>query len=696
MIPGAMRNFFRYSFLFVLAGILLFVSCKREWDNHWDEKASLDPASWAPQEIRLSCGKLGVHNISWTKSLERVEGYVVDRKVGEEDWQIEYAVLPSDSVRFVDKNLPPECGLTYAYRVCAYAGENKSEALLDSIPVPDFAPVSVHVDKDSYKCFVITWVPKDMGEEAYVIDRKCGFDNWINSIVRVEAPATEFTDTNIFRNLSVDYRVYAVSGDYYSSKTMDQGYNSTQLLAPEILSCERTGLKSAEIKWKGRNGNSEMFVVETKISGQDEITIDTVFNAEYAVDDIPLGENITFSLKAILNGYESLEVEDNVGIFKPGLTDLILRQTHVDTVLMSWSCSYIDEEIGFIVGRKVDGEEFEILDTVAGHSYADKIPGLGIGVSYQAKIIVCGETGNFDNDHIIPQLPPPEITMQSSLLNFVSFSWDYSLSGIDGFYIDRQINDGSWQESYAVLAAEERSFTDDDVYLGTNCYSYRISARYQDYESDEDHVTFVFECGKNTLVDPRDDREYKTVEIAGRCWMAENLAYRSSGSKCYDDDDENCEKYGALYTWDQCMNYSQEPAAQGVCPDGWYVPRDDVEWVEVEGAADSQLDQYSQEWNNENGRGYDAGYNLKSTTGWENQGNGKDVIGFNALPAGSFNEAANRGYGQLGTATLWWTSDADNSMYAMYRSLEDDRDQVWRSRVWKTMGFSVRCVKNED
>ncbi len=59
------------------------------------------------------------------------------------------------------------------------------------------------------------------------------------------------------------------------------------------------------------------------------------------------------------------------------------------------------------------------------------------------------------------------------------------------------------------------------------------------------------------MTDPRDNKTYRTVEIEGRIWMAENLNYAGNEvgeSSCYGNDDALCEIYGRLYTREAAMN----------------------------------------------------------------------------------------------------------------------------------------------
>ena len=212
-------------------------------------------------------------------------------------------------------------------------------------------------------------------------------------------------------------------------------------------------------------------------------------------------------------------------------------------------------------------------------------------------------------------------------------------------------------------------------------------------------------CEYGSLTDERDGKTYKTVKIYKKWWMAENLDYADSvktpslkgKSWCYADDPENCSKYGRLYTWaaaidsvkfvtdaenpqdcgdgKSCKNILPD-VVQGICPDGWHLP----DYDEV-----SDLLPYVGGYNI-------AGSVLKSQSGWNEGGNGKDVYGFNVLPAGiRLDDGSFDGVGE-GT-DFWSATETDlNSAHSLYFYYEYEYAGV--GFYEKSYGFSVRCVKD--
>lgn len=70
---------------------------------------------------------------------------------------------------------------------------------------------------------------------------------------------------------------------------------------------------------------------------------------------------------------------------------------------------------------------------------------------------------------------------------------------------------------------------------------------------------------QDKFTDPRDGITYRTVNLGGLVWMAENLKFNVSGNGAlsFDNDPNNIQNYGILYDW---------KTATKSCPDGWRLP----------------------------------------------------------------------------------------------------------------------------
>ena len=199
------------------------------------------------------------------------------------------------------------------------------------------------------------------------------------------------------------------------------------------------------------------------------------------------------------------------------------------------------------------------------------------------------------------------------------------------------------------------------------------------------------------LCDARDGKQYKYVAINTQTWMAENLNYAVSGSKCgdgsslSDDNTASCDTYGRLYNWatatalDASCNTTTcsgqvQSKHQGVCPSGWHLPSD-AEWTALTTFV-----------------GSNAETKLKAESGWNYYngvpGNGSNQYGFSALPGGF-------GFPTIGTSSVsfqdvrnsgnWWSATEIDDSPAFFRlGANVDRDYGYIGfRL-----FSVRCVQD--
>jgi uncharacterized protein (TIGR02145 family) len=177
--------------------------------------------------------------------------------------------------------------------------------------------------------------------------------------------------------------------------------------------------------------------------------------------------------------------------------------------------------------------------------------------------------------------------------------------------------------------------------------------------------------------------------------MAKNLNYADStampnlkgNSWCYDNSADNCSKYGRLYTWTAAMNiassYQDAEASavissthQGACPAGWHIPTY-AEWTMLENAVGGEEV---------------AGTVLKSTSGWNEGGNGTDVYGFSALPAGNRN--IHRRLLRRWPLRVLLECHGGRSGLRLRPVLELQHRELGTYYSNKGNAFSVRCVKD--
>jgi len=174
-------------------------------------------------------------------------------------------------------------------------------------------------------------------------------------------------------------------------------------------------------------------------------------------------------------------------------------------------------------------------------------------------------------------------------------------------------------------------------------------------------------CGAGCMVDARDGRIYPVATIAGKSWIARNLAFPTKDSWCAENDSAACGANGRFYEWS---------AALVACPPGWHLPADS-DWATLARAVGGEDS---------------AGILLKTKTGWTNDGNGKDAYGFAALPAG-----IHYSYGIFdggGGHAFFWSSTEGARGRSSYHSLDAAYRDLNRSDMARNNGLSVRCVEN--
>lgn len=183
-------------------------------------------------------------------------------------------------------------------------------------------------------------------------------------------------------------------------------------------------------------------------------------------------------------------------------------------------------------------------------------------------------------------------------------------------------------------------------------------------------------------------RTYRTVNIGGVTWLAENLDFKFSGCNIggsgtpstpnawyYNNDEatygiDGTRKCGLLYNWYAVKLLNDNRAT--LCP-GWHVSTND-EWTALANAV---------------GGTSTAGTKLKAANvSWATSWGGTDDYGFAVLPAGNYDGS----FYSVGSYAYFWTiTESGSSAYYRYF---DTGATVGQSTDSKYYGHSVRLVKD--
>ncbi len=192
-----------------------------------------------------------------------------------------------------------------------------------------------------------------------------------------------------------------------------------------------------------------------------------------------------------------------------------------------------------------------------------------------------------------------------------------------------------------------------------------------------------FTCGASTVADI-DNNFYNTVKIGDQCWLKENLKVTKNPNGeaitryCYDNDPKICDTDGGLYDWDTTMNKSTAEGAQGICPNGWHVPKDS-EWHVLEKGLKDEGQSCDA---NRSGADCDvAGMKLKKG----------GSSGFEGILAGYRSTSGT--FDNQGIYAYFWSS-TESGANAWNRFLNSSYTTVYRYAFDKAFGFSVRCLKD--
>jgi uncharacterized protein (TIGR02145 family) len=354
--------------------------------------------------------------------------------------------------------------------------------------------------------------------------------------------------------------------------------------------------------------------------------------------------------------------------------------------------------------RANDGEFYELSGGAAAWSSTqyNALTPYGLSLSSLNPVIVLDEGYEFDGFSVrclngeAPNLPPsapsnpapPDGSTEE--LHSVTLSWSCRDPEADSLTFDLYF--GTSDPPDALVSSNQSDTTlSRDGLAGGITYYWRVIAKDNNSHSAIGPVwSFTTYGGGGTpcVGTPTvtyAGKVYNTVQIGRMCWLRENLdvgtMISGSGDQtnngiiekyCYNNDTANCRTYGALYQWNEAMQYDTVRGTQGICPPGWRFPSlEGIQALSAEVGGDGNA--------------------LKAIGQGAGEGVGTNTIGFSALLAGGrFVD-----FGSLGSYAYLWSStqstlvqNARSAYLYCYNPIIG-----YSSSEMRYDGFSVRCLR---
>ncbi|WP_353085076.1 FISUMP domain-containing protein [Flavobacterium sp.] len=315
---------------------------------------------------------------------------------------------------------------------------------------------------------------------------------------------------------------------------------------------------------------------------------------------------------------------------------------------------------------------------------------LGITLAYSCST---NSDGNGNSTTTVVPVAPSNLTGIIANSTQINLTWTDNSTNETGFKIERKTGTGTYT-IVGTTASDVTTFSDTGL-NPISTYTYRI---------------YSFNAGGNS---PTYSNEltltiFPNVTIGTQIWSSSNLdvtTYRdgtpipqvadptqwtnlTTGAWChYNNESANGTTYGKLYNWYAVAGiHDNDPNTPNkiLAPQGWHIPTD-VEWTTLINYLGGELL---------------AGGKMKST-GTIQAGSGlwaspnaaaTNESGFSGLPAGY--RQSNAFFNNIGSYCYWWSFSEYQTTHAWCRFLSSHNGKASPAIYYKTVGNSVRCIKD--
>ncbi len=471
------------------------------------------PRPLAPENLKVT-NPVGMNKqilLEWDAS-NGAEGYEIRRGTSSSNMEL-YAVTTDEY--YLDENLT--CGTKYYYQVYAYATDGdtrysgKPSATKSLTVKPGRSAFVVATPKVNTNSIAVEWerIEDVTGYYVYATENEGS-----RTLVATVTPNSAPTRTKTIKNLNPGSSyVFEVAGYYAEgSKKVTGVYQASDpvelpLYSPQDLKRVWTSMKNMRVEWKAVGGADGY---EVTITSPDDPSYEYTARTEETtlkVTGLKCGYRYEWSVTGyrIINDQE-VHSSESVGVFhtepdkptngKATMSDVIGSSGEYG-ITLSWSA--VNDADGYVIERSdTNGGTYSVIHMLEGAnsvSYTDWIDSSDVGMTYYYRIRSyvdaaeddgAGYGSRYVSGYTAASLTlvPAKVNSVEAAMdgaNTVKLTWD-ELSGVDGYWIYRKIDDGSFKTLRMVNSSDivydpdgKIVIWDNDVSVGQR-YCYRIRA----------------------------------------------------------------------------------------------------------------------------------------------------------------------------------------------------------------------------
>ncbi len=336
--------------------------------------------------------------------------------------------------------------------------------------------------------FSLSWLDNSLGEEGFIIDRQINGSGWQEGYGSTEENIVNWIDYFAPVNQDITYRVKAYAGIYESDYAACDEIDNT-IPAPTDPEYEILAINQIELTWTDNCVGEDGGKIDKRI-GTGEWIVEYAIVGDYTGWWIDYGAEINEILSYRIYAFYEDEVSDYIEILDidntfPAPSDLEYEKVNIYTIQLNWQDNSVGEE-GFKIDKRVGTGNWISEYAVVGENiqtWSDVEAEINEDLQYRVYAYHEDEESSSVQIGVIDNTFPAPYNLQLEELGVynVMLTWEYDAEGLEGFKIEKKIEDGDWELYEDNIEFDEREWTDVNA---NDMDVYRIKAFYQEYESD--------------------------------------------------------------------------------------------------------------------------------------------------------------------------------------------------------------------